>query len=351
VDQGAGLTIQDWVRPGAVRVDLSGQGLLWKHSAQGERPRRSPARAHLLDEFLRLADAQPEAVAGYAKKYGVLLICRHGLPSSHQTAPFSRKRKPTWVSKYVAVEGGRAVTRATAWFDRCRLRVRQNGWYWEPIAAWRRYAQEARAILAVAAALHENDLGDHRDWRTLYCPEQQWVCPRCSAGNPADVDHCRSCDRCWPVPTLAEARILLALFVQGWLNTAGTKLSFSWGVNPSISLGSDSLFGALAVQLISAIVGHGVSLCSGCRLPYLPVRRPALGRHSFCQKCGTRAAWRISKARRRAAVSDVKTESRSAAIAPAQAGQASELRGASRSTRASAGKRPKSSHRQGRNAR
>jgi hypothetical protein len=91
--------------PGLSRVTT---GPIWREYWIEKAPRPS-----LLEGFVRLADAPPEQIHDFASKWGVLAVCRHGLPSSHASTC-----RPLRVP-------GRTVV------------------YWEPLKVWRHFASEA----------------------------------------------------------------------------------------------------------------------------------------------------------------------------------------------------------------
>src|SRR5262249_34483032 len=149
------LKPDEWVVPGYVVPDKSRDRLLWKYGVGEQRPRRRTARSHLLEGFIGLAEAKAEEIANYARKYGVLGICRHELPPSHATAPDLPRRllnRVTRVAANVHVEPG-PTSIATGLFDRCPRRRLRNGHYWEPLDTWRKFARDAKAMLACASSL------------------------------------------------------------------------------------------------------------------------------------------------------------------------------------------------------
>jgi hypothetical protein len=78
----------------------------------------------MLGRFIRLAEAPPEKIREYALQWGALETCEHDMPLWH-------------------------------WGDaRCNLVREEDGWS-EPLSVWRFYSRNARAVLRVAAEIHE----------------------------------------------------------------------------------------------------------------------------------------------------------------------------------------------------
>ncbi len=88
------------------------------------------------------------------------------------------------------------------------------------------------------------------------------------------------------IPALREARPALAYAVRQWLTMGAVGVRFEWtGTIATITFGGQSLFGALATLLAVTLSGaEGPILCSHCRLPYNPSRKPRGPRH-FCETC------------------------------------------------------------------
>jgi hypothetical protein len=82
--------------------------------------------------------------------------------------------------------------------------------------------------------------------------------------------------------------------VNQWLQIGGVDIEFAWsGENPEIDLRPRSLVGALAVQLaFAASRTDGLRICSSCGTAYVPERKPARTRRSYCKACGIKAAQR-----------------------------------------------------------
>lgn len=93
------------------------------------------------------------------------------------------------------------------------------------------------------------------------------------------------------VDTGKYTRGLRQLFLQAgineWLGDAGIRLELNWSSNePSLSLTGGNVFGALGVQLLSAVTANNLAVCSGCGLAYLRKGRKAqAGRRNFCPVC------------------------------------------------------------------
>jgi hypothetical protein len=277
----------------------------------------------LLEQFVALGDAPDEDILRYARHWGVLVICRHGLPASH-----SEDCKP------MALPGrGRYV-------------------FWEPIESWRYFARHANAVLEAAAATYNDQVidtaikdqlawswsrdpkdsrartpvvplgrhdsgvraallaprGPHREMRlerSLYLlHERKNIWEHLFADLESD-----STDMAMRPPrkaeTLTRQRAFVSYAVNCWLNWGRARPQIDWhGPTPTIELTTggimpmyaDRLSGALALQLAYAVASsEGVATCFACGRFYTPARRPAAGRRSFCQACGLRAAWRTSK--------------------------------------------------------
>jgi len=131
-------TIQPWHMPRDVA--LAGKGaraaLMTEHHNSAGEQYIVADDAVVLDEFIVLADAPDREILAFAKKYGVLGLCQHGLPFGHPP-----------------LEGQTALCR---WARRERLSV------------WRLMAREAGALRNLARELRSADelrRGARDDWR------------------------------------------------------------------------------------------------------------------------------------------------------------------------------------------
>jgi len=258
-----------------------------------ERIKTHPARVvlpgpRILDEFVRLADGSTAAIRDYALKWGVLGICKHGLPRTHNL----RQLGPT---RFCTPRGYRRMDDLDT----------ETGW--EPLSAWRQYSRLARGILDIASRLHQGQLIDD---------ESLWQ----RAGIPAMGYY--KLDK---IGRRMLQRFSVATEVNGWLELANVRPFFSWGEDEeaTVALGTSilwfsttmqkrllpdlshlhgtTLFGALGIQILMAVSRkEGFAICSACGMPYAPKRRPNPRRRRYCHRCGLQAAWRNAQQERRA---------------------------------------------------
>ena len=140
----------------------------------------------------------------------------------------------------------------------------------EPLAFWFRLAKQARAILHIASALHQEVLTSIEDWKTIYeaSDPQEWL----TTGT---------------VPPSDLARFMLSTVLNEWLESFDTRPHIDWlGDSPRITFGR-TLPSILAMGLIVAVTRtEGLALCSACGRPYLRTgRQPKRGQQNYCAAC------------------------------------------------------------------
>lgn len=219
--------------------------------------------AGMLERFLKLADAPDRRILDFAAKYGVLGICRHGLPAGHNS-PLDRTCVHT-------VPAGRRKG--------CYVPTRREkgkSFLWEPLSAWRALSHEALILANIADGLVRGELGERDDWRA--------VCVRARVSFPW------SFERLEYKASLGVRRFILAEATRAWLVMGNVRPTVIWESahkKPSVQLSGRGLFGALAVQLALAIgQSAGYGICDHCRAQYAPEkRRPKVGQRHFCPLC------------------------------------------------------------------
>ncbi len=214
--------------------------LVWDWFGEdGEKPQECSLREGILEHFTRLERADPEAVLRFAQRYGVLMLCKnHRRPITH-----SFPRGPMTLKPPVCGPSKR-----------------------ESVRSWQRYAREARAILRLAAAAHQNEPGSPDDWRVIY-------------GGPLRPTG-------WEA-SAETARVTVATRIGAWLEESMVQPDLVWSSSsPSIRIGGIGLCGAIATELAYKVARlPGLSLCAGCGDPFTPSRKPRQDRRSWCSEC------------------------------------------------------------------
>jgi hypothetical protein len=234
-----------WV-PADVRV--VGDWLHWRHVAPPCVFRMVTPGPGLLEDFVRLADAPPERIERYARRWGVLSICQHGLLSH---GPDAGPADQTGLGNECRPLGWPAAPR-------------------EPLEAWRHCARALQAILSLAARLGRGELGRPEDWQALFPaePTVPW----------------------WRRSVSSEKSFLALTFTTQFLDVAQVRPVWLWSEKtPGIRLRSNGLYGALIMQVLLAISRtEGLAVCSGCGFPYAPSRQPRGDQRCYCGDCRRR---------------------------------------------------------------
>ena len=235
----------------------------WWHPDRPEDGGREQASRGALDEFIAIKSDRD--VLRFAGKFGVLGICSHDVPASHNPPP------P--MAAFAGWQGPLTWCRPIGWEEDL---VR------EPIVVWLHFAQQAAAIVRVAAAVRRKERAKSADWATIFSQ---------SAHPTFDTDD------------LEVARIMLAGLVKEWLAIGNVRPKFTWwsrADQPSFALGGET-FATLAAQLMLAVSGsQSVAVCSGCSTTYFRKERAPQGPTNWCPACRGRVAARERKRRSRA---------------------------------------------------
>jgi hypothetical protein len=220
-----------------------------------------------LGEFIRLREGSPQAVEAFAQRWGVLSICE-----THEQ--FSSRQEDACAPHI----HGRGYAR---------------GWtggkgpvYWEPLAAWWRYADQLRALINTVVALVREDRPAPDDWKIVAdAIRTGWH------GSDRGAMLYRDLLR-QSYLGFDQYRRCVAFLLDGWLDHAGVRPRIEWRAGEprvTLSLGGPSLLaGILAVQL-AAVITSPLNMwhCDGCGDLYREVsHRPAAGRLHFCPECG-----------------------------------------------------------------
>lgn len=251
------LPIGQWWAPKKVRVvedrltwEWEDSHDVWQAGSEGE----------LLPRFTQLRTADTEAIAAFARSWGVLFICTHGLPAGHNPDP------------YQISYSGPLGCRPLGWAREQPRGGRRPDEYafWEPVETWRHFARQAGALLSISSSLHQGDPTSNEDWATFY----EW--------NTEEAGRFKASTR----RLGEEAWFLVGGAVQEWLMLGNVRPTF---VPPGrVEFHGGGLFGALAVQLAFACANAaGVAICAECQSPYFTKRKSRKGRRTFCPECAS----------------------------------------------------------------
>jgi hypothetical protein len=275
VDQASGLLgnvripIVPVTIPPHVKLTPKGRLLQYRRDAsassgptnEGWSPLRDGEQRGLLDAFRRIRTAQDVLV--FAQRYGVLGLCEHGLPASHN--PF---RRATYDLAY----------RGVLQMPMCAPRTNRAGFTEELIADWLDWVQQVNGLLYVADTLRRGKAMDTAAWEAAF--HSQW-----QAGPAFDEDG-------HPNDWRSVACIEVSSLVETWLDYGDVRPHFLWtspDEDPMFALegdARDSVFGVIALQVMLVVARqHALVVCSHCGLPYLPERKPQRGRRNYCPEC------------------------------------------------------------------
>lgn len=231
----------------ATQIELSADEahlVVWDYEEHAfGRGRRRTVDEKCFRAFLGLESASPRSVADFAKKWGMLGLCKHEQPAAGHDL---RSIEAQLTSRVL----------------RSRCDVEQS----ESIESWRRFARQFRSAVQIANALRENsnNRATVELWEVFNLPE--------------DFDR-----------SLASAdgqRRLLTAYVNRVLAAATVQPVISWGDRNVLQFGCRGvtrLFSALAFQLAMAVADAKFAWCSHCHRPYEPKRRPRAGEANYCE--------------------------------------------------------------------
>jgi hypothetical protein len=252
---GADSLLGNVLAPGSVELIRTSFGASYiKWDLEPFRQMKFPSPAGMLDAFIRIADGDDQDTLRFAKRYGVLFLCRHGLPWPHY--PSSPPRLPF-------IPGP------------------QKGWWCkatqaEPVERWQFFARRAKAILGIAASLHRGNKPTKADWSAAiegYKPAEAIVA---FANRPLVTRK----------PPEIREHLILSSLVNEWLMIGGVKPALVWPPKgkPYFWLSSGT-YGEIGVQIMTAVSRSGdLQICDGCGRPYLRTeKRPQRERRNYCE--------------------------------------------------------------------
>jgi hypothetical protein len=289
----AGINLGSPIEPSYIPVpgviELEGDKLIWRGVIPGLE-RTEYSNKELLDRFIHLADADAKQILAYARKWGVLHICEHGLPASHNPQLYSFSPEQT-VEQCSPLGWPEIPERFGVIENEEEMEPLFSGW--EPIESWRAYSRDAQAILNIAAALYRDRATRLEDWERLTNDAVGMM----TADVHTKQEHLVRAVKSWLVAGNVRPDIVLTKLGRGRNKVVSEPRITLGGYGPAWG----HLFGALACQLMYAITrAKGLAFCDGCVNTYIPTRRPRSDRRNFCESCqGRGEAERQASARYR----------------------------------------------------
>lgn len=260
-------------------VEVRGDRLVWAYGGRRIHPREG-----LLDDFVDLTrngEIEAASVESFARRRGVLAMCEHGLPATHNP---SRVGVISDVSGSVAELPSRGGCAPLGWKDPLKSDRYIEQELWEPLAAWSRVSRRTRALLNIAAKLRSGTRGALEDWHLLLGGSEMFESWARHARPFATWD--RIDDRLYG-SRLGYERRELTRIVNDWLEIADVRPRLSWtSKGTGLPIEVRGMFGALAMQLVLTIARtSAIAICSGCGRSFLPKRKPVEGRRRYCDEC------------------------------------------------------------------
>lgn len=218
-------------------------------------------------QFLRVDAQDPQQIANFARRWGVLGLCdQHRMPVGHPLQHEMLSGEHCWPKK-----------------------VKRDGatWFAEPISVWQRVSEKSAVMIRVARKIAQMNPGDPEEWASI---RGGW-----NVDNPIWLN-------------LNSAKWFLAQAVEEWLLIGGIRPRFEWDsergnwmLRHDIPGGSWNLFGWLALRLAIEISGSRFAVCSNCGREHHVARLPSAGKPSYCtsDEC-RRALWRNNKRKKAA---------------------------------------------------
>jgi hypothetical protein len=260
------------------------------------------ATGNLIADFVNLA-VTPNRFKADVERWGVLYLCRHNLPATHN---------PSWPARVLADSGQMITARncALQYSDRetggrkPASRKKSNRadlpTNWESLEVWERFARQAYHLLNIADSLHAGRTGSKDDWvgvlqRYEIIPsELHYQAPVTSESRLGQ--------------SVPEDMLQVSQVTNEWLRLGNVGLHLNWASSrrPTIAWGGQTLFAVLAIQLMVAVShAHALVRCSECPQFYVPDRLPRTDEggervaRNYCPACGRRAAVRNKVRERR----------------------------------------------------
>jgi hypothetical protein len=279
----------------------------------------------MLSEFSLLRDGTDADILAFAKRWGPLGICEHGVPHTHW--PLTPWNEHSRIVKEEEIHGRPAKNTPKVKVEVLRPWCQPQGSEEtfraggrEPLVKWRSYAKEAQTIVTVADQLYRTPGHlvslDRETIVTL--TERDWLSPN-TLSDRMEVG--------WEVLQPALDRWLglgdVRIYLHPLREDRGLAIRFGTAGSPigeNVSLSEAlgpvcGLFGALAVQLLLCVHTGGLAICSECQDLYEPGRHSRRDAPPYCPDCAPKAGPR-ARARKSRAKKAMRTSKSMASLKP-----------------------------------
>lgn len=252
--------------------------LVWSPSPSPEEVTWRWADERLLLAFAGLSVAPASQILTFARRWGPLWLCGHGLPASHRSAEWLLDRDP---------------------FGRCEA-IRDPPR--EDVDLWRRYATEAAAVVEVVTSLRkqcpvplamwdpishlqgDEPFGANVAWPLEERGEKYWTSKDLRPSEVEERDQ-----------ILADQHEALSIWLNWWLDISGARPHYDPMRNGIVPVVHPTLFAAIAFQLASLMSGpEWLIKCHACGEYEERDAKPQAGRRAYCSLCrerGRRRDW------------------------------------------------------------
>lgn len=260
-----GHLIRGWEVPDKVVIDGDGLRYFWPEDI----PRKivSLPELGLIDEFISLVDAGPQAILEFARKRGVIQQeCEEVIEI--YSGGFRG-------NSHVCGEG---------------VSYCQEG-HWQSFDVWQKFAKGTKALLSIGINLRDGNLINNADdWLDAGGPI---FYPEDPDGPPLNYELAFSG---FHASVVATQKHVLAQILQEWVLLLGMTPQLRWDQGrgiPYLTLTQGTLLESVIANLLFALTGtHSLNTCSSCGQFFRPKRLPRSGERRYCQNCGLKAGQR-----------------------------------------------------------
>jgi hypothetical protein len=216
-------------------------------------------------KFEKITDEERQRILTFARRYGPLELDVDGLPEGREPIHLVASYRPRIAYERMLANRPEPLPRS------------------EPVDDWVRYSLQARAMLEAAQVIEDAGRSvANVDLQSALSHLWGHLKPLNLSAFEFDGDEFIGIRQPRTIDTWRQS---IAEAVQHWLDWGSVRATFHWpdDAGPRVDWASDTLFGALALQLSLAVNRcDRFAMCSACGRPYPTSRRPQIGRDNYC---------------------------------------------------------------------